>query len=477
MKPFKKLALSAGLSGAISVLWLAVHVTDGINVTFFILEVLMFLLIVLFIFNHWKRRPQVIGGAYSMRTFVDVVIPTKNEPVAMLEKTLAAANNILFPNTRIYVADDGNRLAVQRLARKYGAVYLVRPDRSTRAFKAATLNFALQHSAGSYLLTLDADQVVVPKILDDLLGFFTDPKVALVATRQHFDVPEDDFNHDHLFYGYMQTGKNADDSGVSCGSGVVYRRSALQKIGGFQEWNIVEDLYTTYVFNACGYKTLYVAQSYTKGEAPTDLAVIEKQRGTWAQDSLRLFFFRLPVAYRTQLTVRQFFHYFEMGYLYLVSGFVLPGMYLLNFYSLATNTPVVNVPVWYGVFKIVSFYFAIKLYNTLGQGDSSSRMWTALFPVYFRAAIKALLYRKPRYVVTKKKGKPLFHPSLIAPHVAILALGTAATVYHVAVYGTHTLFFVNFLWLLIMLYFLYPIFPKAFPRNPNYVRTNPDRRR
>ena len=93
------------------------------------------------------------------------------------------------------------------LAKKYQGEYLVRPDRESKAYKAASLNYGLNHSYGNYVLVLDADQKVRASIFDDLLGHFKDEKLAYIATRQWFDVPEKDFNHDHLFYEYMQPGK------------------------------------------------------------------------------------------------------------------------------------------------------------------------------------------------------------------------------------------------------------------------------
>lgn len=458
---FKKSVLYALVSGSLYLGFLTTKVTNAVSFTYFVLESGIFFLIVLFSINHWTRRYQLLGGTYSLRIFVDIFIPTKNESAKMLTTTITAAKKINFANKRIYVIDDGDRPWLKALAERLDVFYLARPDRQTRAFKAATLNYALKQSAGSMILTLDADHVVAPQILDDLLGYFSDSTVALVSTRQRFHVSAGDFNHDHVFYEYMQAGKNADNSGISCGSGVIYRRAALTDIGGFQEWNIVEDLYTTYVLNAHGYKSIYVAQSYTIGDAPSDLAVIYKQRGTWAQDSLRLLFYRLPLAFRTQLTTPQFFHYFEMGYLYIVSGVVIPAVYLLNFFSLFTNIPIIHASAWYLLFKIPSFYFAIRLYDSLGQGRSSSQMWTALFPVYFLAIIKALLYKKQPYVVTAKKTKARTHIHLVLPQFATLIIGFGSILYHLVNYGFDVLLMINLFWLMVMVYWLYPVFPKA----------------
>lgn len=461
MDTLRRRALWALITGALYLIWLATIATGTIGWLFFALEVAMFALVVLFSFNHWNRKYQLHGGTYSLRARVDIFIPTKNEAPEILEETIRAAQNIDYASKTVYVIDDGGRPAVAQLAQKYGCVYLARHDWQIRRFKAATLNYGLQHSFGSYILILDADQVASPRIIDDLLGHFGDPTVALVATRQRFHITEDDFNHDHLFYEYMQTGKNADGAGMSCGSGVIYRRNALQAIGGFQEWNLIEDVTTSYMLNKHGYRTVYVNQSYTKGDAPHDLQVIYKQRGTWALDTLRLFFWKLPNLRKPRLTLRAWLHYFEMGYIYLVSGLFIPLVYYLNFYSLFTNTPVIKASLWYLAIKGPAFYFALKLYNQLGQGQSSSRMWAALFPVYLKAIGQALLFRKTRYVVTRKQFQPRRHLKLIIPQASTAALGLFAVAYHAAAYGSTPLFTINLFWLAIMLYWLYPVFPLA----------------
>jgi cellulose synthase (UDP-forming) len=224
------------------------------------------------------------------------------------------------------------------------------------------MNYGFNNSHGTYILALDAEHAVKQNILDDLLGHFKDRKVAAVASRQGFAIPKDDFNNDHLFYECMQVGKNHDGAAISCGSGVIYRRSALQEIGGFQEWNLVEDLYTTYVLNQHHYKVLYVNQSYSAGTAPYDLKGIYKQRGTWAQDTMRLFIWKSPLFARG-LTLRQRMHYFEMGYSYLVSAFIIPTFYALNIYSLAANRVIINGGAWYVVARIPALYFTLKVYS------------------------------------------------------------------------------------------------------------------
>ncbi|MFO0702770.1 MAG: glycosyltransferase [Candidatus Andersenbacteria bacterium] len=447
---------------AIYFIWLAIVAHPPLGYIFLTLEAALYLLLILFVYNDSSPRYEVLGGRYSMRGLVDVLIPTKNEAEQLLEPTLRAAAAIAYASKRLYVLDDGDRPWVKALAKRYGATYLVRPNRRTHPGKANNLNFGLSQSFGSFILVLDADQIARPEILDDMLGHFRDPKVALVTSRQEFRVSEDDFNNDYLFYGYMQAGKSASYSPISTGSGVIYRRSALSAIHGFQTWNLLEDLYTSFVLNQHGYRSLYVNQAYTSGEAPRDLAVIYKQRGTWAHDTLRFWIWRQPLFARG-LRFRQRLQYFEMGYIYFVSAVIIPGIYALSFYSLFTNIPILVVGWWYLLFRLPSFYTTLHMYDELGRNSASSRMWAALYPVFLWSLLKALLYVKPRIGhVTKKARQVTTHPALVVPQLLTIAVGVYAFYYHYTHFGITLLFSINAFWFVVMIYWMWPVFPRAF---------------
>lgn len=456
-----RLTIYSLITWLIYLIWLLFVADRFISYFFFVLEFLIFLLFLLFMINHWKRSYELIGGPYSLRPYVDIFIPTKKESKEILIETIQAALKIEYPNKTIYILDDGDRKEIKELALKFNCQYLVRPNRNEKPYKAANLNYAFKHSKGLYILVLDADMIVRPTILDDLLGHFKDKKVALITTRQRFDVSKKDFNNDNVFYEYMQAGKNVDNSAISTGSSVIYRRAALESINGFQEWNIVEDLYTSYVLNSHGFKTLYINQAYAKGQAPTDLSVIYKQRGLWAQDTLRLFFWKMPLL-NFKLTLKQRLHYFEIGYIYLVSALVIPAIYFLNFYSIYYNDPILHVGIWYLIFKMPSFFLTLKMYNDLGQGSSSSRMWAALFPVFLKSTILATLYKKPKYKVTEKNKKAKNRWYLTIPQALTGFIGIIVSIYHFNNYGITLLLAVNIFWLIIMFYWLWPVFPIAF---------------
>ncbi|HET9138832.1 glycosyltransferase family 2 protein [Actinophytocola sp.] len=184
----------------------------------------------------WRLRERGEPPPPAPDATVDVFITTYNEPVDLVMDTARAAHRIRFPHLT-WVLDDGDRAEMRAAAEAAGIGYLTRSadwaDRPRHA-KAGNLNNALFATQGEFLLILDADQVPLPAILDRTLGYFTDPRVAIVQTPQYFVNVED---HDPLgcqsplFYGPIQQGKDGWNAAFFCGSNAVLRRDALMQLG------------------------------------------------------------------------------------------------------------------------------------------------------------------------------------------------------------------------------------------------------
>ena len=191
---------------------------------------------ILFLFMVWKppRRitPPPLEGATA-----DVYITTYNEPVELVRLTAEAACRITWPNTRVYVLDDGARPAMEAMAEELGCGYITRGEEWTgkpRHAKAGNVNNALLQTSGEFILILDADQIPAPQIVERCIGYFRDAKVAFVQTPQYFYnlPPGDPFGSDApLFYGPIQQGKDGWNAAFFCGSNAVLRREALMQLG------------------------------------------------------------------------------------------------------------------------------------------------------------------------------------------------------------------------------------------------------
>ena len=223
---------------------------------------------------------------------VDVFIPTFNEPIDVLSATLAGCAAISHPH-QTYVLDDGERPEVKRLASDFKCVYIARPTHESA--KAGNLNYALRRTNAELIVTLDADHIPMPDFLNEVLGFFNDPKVAVVQGPQlfynvdSFEHEGPDWHEQKLFFHVILPGKNRTDSAFWCGSPSILRRSAIESIGGIAEETVTEDLHTSIRLAEHGYRVVYVDRPMAVGLAPATIHDFLVQRFRWAQGAMQTF--------------------------------------------------------------------------------------------------------------------------------------------------------------------------------------------
>ena len=94
---------------------------------------------------------------------VDVFIPVYDEPLDIVEPTIAAAVQLPGAHVRVAVLDDGNRSSLEAIARRHGARYF-RRGVNTGA-KAGNINHALARTDAPFVVVLDCDHVPGGRLL------------------------------------------------------------------------------------------------------------------------------------------------------------------------------------------------------------------------------------------------------------------------------------------------------------------------
>lgn len=226
---------------------------------------------------------------------VDVYVPSYNESVDLIRRTLLAAKRMDYPHVT-WLLDDGRRESMRALAEELGCRYLAR-DNNAHA-KAGNLNHALQYSEGEFIAIFDADHAPRNDFLVRTLGYFRDPLVAFVQTPQDF-FNIDSFNHrlgkrrvwdeQALFFKVIQRGKDALNAAFFCGSCAIIRRSAIEEIGGFATETVTEDVHTAVRLHKRGYRSVYHAESLAFGLAPHSIDTYLKQRMRWGMGAMQVF--------------------------------------------------------------------------------------------------------------------------------------------------------------------------------------------
>ncbi|MBE9093548.1 glycosyltransferase family 2 protein [Tychonema sp. LEGE 07203] len=229
---------------------------------------------------------------------VDILIPTYNEPIFILRRTVIGCQALDYPHKKVYLLDDTKRPEIKLLAKKMGCEYISRPDNLHA--KAGNINHATALTDGELIVVFDADFIPTKNFLTRTVGFFQNSEIALVQTPQSF------YNHDpiarnlglenvlapeeEVFYRQIEIIKDSADSVICCGTSFVVRRSALQAVGGFVTDSVCEDYFTGIRLSASGYRLVYLDEKLSAGLAAENIEAHLTQRVRWARGTLQAFF-------------------------------------------------------------------------------------------------------------------------------------------------------------------------------------------
>lgn len=382
-----------------------------------------------------RTAPPVLPAAR-----VDVFIPTLDEPVEVVRRTLLAARNIGYPH-ETWLLDDGNRPEMAALARDTGARYLAR-TRGEDA-KAGNLNHALRHSSAEFVAVFDADHAPARGFLDRTLGYFRDSRVAFVQTPQDF-YNLDSFQHrrdgagrhiwseQSLFFRVIQRGKDRCNAAFFCGSCAILRRSALDAVGGFQTGTVTEDLATSVALHQAGFRSVYVDEPLAYGIAPSSAGPFLSQRIRWGQGAMqvvrRQWFFL-----RGRLSLAQRLNYLASTMTYF-DGWQKAVFYLAPVWVLLTGTMplVTDVPTFLVLF-LPYFALTFVVFEEVGRGYGRSVLIEQYNMARFAAFIWAtagLVRRRLPFRVTRKDDsvRPRGESLRVSPQILVAFLNAIALV-------------------------------------------------
>lgn len=248
----------------------------------------------LLLWHTWdvRRRPPPPAGH---RPTVDVFLPVYTEPADMIELTVIGAVGIDYPH-QTFLLDDGRRPELREIAERHGARYVTRPD--NKGAKAGNLNHALQLSTAEAVAVFDADHIPKRESLDMLAGYLEDPKVAVAQAPQMFynedsflyrDVPVGSIRwHEQSHFMHVAQARRDFHGGSTCvGTGCVYRRAALDAIGGFPDATLTEDYHSAILFHKNGWETVWVNEPVAWGVAAADISEFYKTRRRWTYGNLQ----------------------------------------------------------------------------------------------------------------------------------------------------------------------------------------------
>ncbi len=334
-----------------------------------------FLLITLLLY--FKNKDKLFFSPLMTRAYsISVLIPAYNE-AKTIEKTIKALFAIDYPNIKeAIVINDGSRDntldIVKSLMPLYPNLKIINKKNSG---KADSLNTALKFCKAELIVVLDADSYPAPDSFSKMVGFFDDARVGavtLTCTPKNLDT----------FLGKIQAIEYKviaftrklleyiDSIYVVTGTSGMYRKKALEDIGGFDTTNITEDIEATWHLIHNGWKVKMAMNANIYTEVPTKIKPWYSQRRRWALGGLQCISKYKSSFLKKGMLGIFIVPFFTLGlflgligivlFLYLLLRRVLSS-YLLTKYSLQIDVPIVTMDEFYITPSVLN-YFGIVLF-------------------------------------------------------------------------------------------------------------------
>jgi cellulose synthase/poly-beta-1,6-N-acetylglucosamine synthase-like glycosyltransferase len=232
---------------------------------------------------------------------VSIHIPLYNEE-NVAARVLTACLNLDYPKDKmeIIVVDDSND-ETTKIIRKFKEEH---PDlikiihRSSReGFKAGALQLALKASSGEIIALFDADHVPSRSFLKKLIPYLlADENIAFIQAKFDYLNLKNSWIAKFVsigleFHNMINLNGRNKLNFISHfkGGGGIFKKSVLEKIGGWQSDTLAEDLDLSIRLFLAGKKGVYISETACLEEIPEKLLDLIKQQQRWIKGFVQCF--------------------------------------------------------------------------------------------------------------------------------------------------------------------------------------------
>ncbi|HSX32388.1 MAG TPA: glycosyltransferase [Candidatus Saccharimonadales bacterium] len=346
-------------------------------------------------FDVEAHKRLVAGWKPDRYPTIDVFLPTAGESLEVLRNTWLGvrAMGLAYPGeVRAYCLDDSDRESVRDMADEFGFNYEVRENRGWFK-KAGNLRHGFKVSQGDVIVIFDAAFVPRKDFLAEMMPYFyKNPNIAIVQSPQYFNVSSAQNWLERgagavqeLFYRYSQVSRQNHDASICVGSNAIYRRIALETIGGTALIEHSEDVHTGVNLRAKGWTLQYIPVVLAKGLCPSDMRSFFKQQYRWCMGSMSLLgsakFWNVKMGFRTRLSyISGFIYYIHTG----LTAFYAPVIPIILLTLLPQHISVINYLLIFPAFIFTQLIYPLWHNATYGVEAWSTRLvysWAHLFAI------------------------------------------------------------------------------------------------
>jgi poly-beta-1,6-N-acetyl-D-glucosamine synthase len=226
---------------------------------------------------------------------VSIIVPAYNEG-GLLERALSSLLRLDYPEYEVVVVDDGSTDdTLARAAAWEGrrGPCEVRVITKRNGGKASALNAGIAASRHAFILCMDADSYLEPQTLLRAIERFADPSVGAVAgnvkvenrgkiiTRLQALEYIEGLNMPRRAQGFVAA------VNIVPGPVGMFRREALEEVGGYDTDTFAEDADLTLKMITSGWRVVYEDEAVAWSEAPERWIDLVQQRYRWTRGILQ----------------------------------------------------------------------------------------------------------------------------------------------------------------------------------------------
>ncbi len=280
-----------------------------------------------------QKYPQVINENY--KPFVSVLIPAHDEE-CVIANTVQNILDMDYENFEVIVIDDrsvdNTASVIKDLEQKYDKVTaLIRPKDAFPG-KSAVLNDAFKIAKGEAILVFDADATVDADFLTTLIPHLEPKDVGAVQARKVIRNKNTNLltrcqNNEYTLDTYFQVGRDSVKGAVELrGNGELIKRQAIEDIGGWNNYTIVDDLDMSTRMHIKGWDIRFCPDAIVYEEGIIYVKPLYRQRRRWLEGTIRRYLEYSGAA----LCSKDMSPRAGLDMMAYISEFIMPGWFLME---------------------------------------------------------------------------------------------------------------------------------------------------
>lgn len=294
------------------------------------------------------KSPQTKNENY--KPFVSIMVPAHNEE-SVISNTIETILNLDYPNFEIIAIDDrstDNTASVLKdLEKKYPnkVIAFIRPKDAFPG-KSAVLNDALEFAKGEAILVFDADATMEPNFLTNLVYELEPKDVGAVQARKVVRNKDVNLltrcqNNEMTMDTYLQVSRDSVKGAVELrGNGELIKRTALEDIGGWNNYTITDDLDMSTRLHIKGWDVRFCHDTVVYEEGIMYLFPLYRQRRRWLEGTIRRYleyFWDILTSKKMSMRVR-------LDMIAYISEFIMPAWFIIELGILLIKIIVKDAP-------------------------------------------------------------------------------------------------------------------------------------